>query len=633
MSFPLAPTSGQVFITPGGKKFVWSAVDGWSQQTNNAAKIIAGQSFPLSTTGNDGDYYISAVPYALYGPKAAGAWPLPGTLVVVYADPVFLFPTNPVDGLYISFPVLTSVATSGGTAPYLYSITAGSLPNGLMFTPATGAISGTPIGPAGAYAFTVSVVDGVGSVGSASYSGTVSVISTLALPLSTSLPAITQATPYNASIAATGGVPGYTYSVVTGTLPAGLSLSTTTGVISGQTPNTGAYSFTIQAVDARSIPVTMLYTGSILPLNNLVITPSTMNIQQGLILAVTLVSTGVAPFSWVVSSGALPAGVTLNAITGAVAGTPTGIGPYSFTIQSTDSTGNGASLAYTGTAHSFATLTIYPLAFPVANASVVNQTFSANGGTAPYTWAITSGTLPNGLSLNTTTGVISGTDSPSGGWAFTLRVKDNLGFSTIQPYSGNDAVIPGSQTWIGSPGYTGGGYAPVDTITNFTIPPYNWLTIEAWGSGGGGASGGWQGGVVGDASVCCGNYAAGGSGGAGAQSGGAQGAGGAPSGGNAVNIYGSPGNGHGGAGANGGAGGAMGGQGAAGAFPGGGGGGGGAGGGGGGAYVKSTYIPGALAVGQSVAVDAGGGGNGGYAGSTWQNGGPGAAGKVTITWG
>ena len=638
MSFPSSPTVGQVFVTPGGKTFVWSVSDGWCEQTDNGANIISGPNFPANTIGNNGDYYLGTNPSAIYGPKAAGVWPLPGTLLTPATDPAMIFPTSPVSTLYIGFSILTSVAVSGGTAPYSYAITAGALPAGLNFTSSTGAISGTPTGPAGSYTFTITATDGVGNTVSHTYSGTVNVITALVFP--TTLPTLTQATAYNAPVTASGGVPPYSYSVVSGVLPPGLALGVATGIISGQTPNAVAYSFTVQVVDARGVSTTNAYSGTIQPLNNLVITPAYLNIQQSLAISTTLVSTGVSPFSWTISSGALPSGVSLNATTGLVSGTPTGSGAYNFTVKVTDSTSNTTSLKYTGAANATATLTIYPPSMTVSSGAVISQTFTANGGTSPYTWSIASGSLPNGLSLNTTTGVISGTDNPSGAWAFTLRVVDHVGYSTFQAYSGNDAVVPGSQTWVGSNGFTGPGY-PVDTNSAFTIPPYNWLVIEVWGPGGGGGSAGWQDGINGSTSTCNGVTAVGGGGGIGQQLGGAEGFAGWATGGNAANIAGNPGQGWayglpigGGAGANGGSGGAGGRWGgSAGNFPGGGGGGGAAGDGGGGGYAKSTYVPGALAVGQSIALTAGGGGNGGYAGSTWANGGPGAAGKVTITWG
>jgi uncharacterized protein YhjY with autotransporter beta-barrel domain len=110
--------------------------------------------------------------------------------------------------------------------------------------------------------------------------------------------------------------------------------------------------------------------------------------------------------------------------TGVISGTPTGSGISNFTIQAADSVGNGGSQAYavnTG----IVSLTINPASLPDAIAGRrYSQTVAASGGTAPYTYSITAGALPPGLTLNAATGVISGMPTGLGVDLFTLQARD-----------------------------------------------------------------------------------------------------------------------------------------------------------------------------------------------------------------
>lgn len=64
-----------------------------------------------------------------------------------------------------------------------------------------------------------------------------------------------------------------------------------------------------------------------------------------------------------------------------------------------------------------------------------SETISAQGGTSPYSFAVTSGALPTGTSLNSSSGVISGTPSATGTFSFTITVTDANGYSGSQGFS------------------------------------------------------------------------------------------------------------------------------------------------------------------------------------------------------
>ena len=140
---------------------------------------------------------------------------------------------------------------------------------------------------------------------------------------------------------------------------------------------------------------------------------------------ILLATGGKTPYVWTVDSGTLPDGLTLN-FYGVISGTPTATSTtQTFTAKVTDS----ASPNVTATQSLTITITGGPLAIATTSLPSVlmgtayNQTLAATGGSGTYTWALSSGTLPAGLNLNTSTGVISGTASTA--QTFTVKVTDS----------------------------------------------------------------------------------------------------------------------------------------------------------------------------------------------------------------
>ena len=137
-------------------------------------------------------------------------------------------------------------------------------------------------------------------------------------------------------------------------------------------------------------------------------------------------SGGTSPYSWSVSAGTLPAGLTLNASTGEISGLPTTAGTSSFTVKVTDNAalvGTRALSIVIGTPVSVSTSTL-------AGATVgtsYSATIAATGGTGSYTWALTDGALPAGLSLATGTGRVTGTPTAAGTANFTVTATDGVG--------------------------------------------------------------------------------------------------------------------------------------------------------------------------------------------------------------
>jgi hypothetical protein len=128
--------------------------------------------------------------------------------------------------------------------------------------------------------------------------------------------------------------------------------------------------------------------------------------------------TGTYTFS---ETGTLPAGLSLSTA-GKLSGTPTAAGSFTFTVTATPTTGTGGSRQYT----LLVNLALAPTTLPAASAGdSYSQTITASGGTSPYHFSISSGHLPSGLSLNATTGAISGTPLASGTFRFTVKATDS----------------------------------------------------------------------------------------------------------------------------------------------------------------------------------------------------------------
>jgi hypothetical protein len=331
-----------------------------------------------------------------------------------------------------------TVSESGGTSPYTFAITSGSLPPGLSLNSSTGAITGMPTGPAGNSSVTFQVTDAAKM--SASQAVAVTINAPPALTITTgSLPAGTTGTAYNQTLQATGGVPSYTWAVTTGGLPSGLNLNSATGVISG-TPSgtfTGTTSFTVTATDSQT-PTHATTTANLgITVSAPPLSVTTTSLVGGTIgnayAGQTLQATGgISPYRWAVTAGSLPAGLSLNAATGVISGTPTGtfVGTVNFTVTATDSetptakTAN-ANLSIAISVAPLSVTTSGSLAVGVVSSQYSGATLQATGGITPYSWAVTTGSLPAGLTLNAATGAISGTPTASGTANFTVTVTDS----------------------------------------------------------------------------------------------------------------------------------------------------------------------------------------------------------------
>ena len=254
--------------------------------------------------------------------------------IAVAPPPVPTVATTSLPGGQVGTAYSQSLAATGGTPPYGWTLDAGSLPAGLSLS-SGGAITGTPTS-AGPSTFTVRVTDSLSQT--ATKELTIAVAPPPVPTISTtSLPGGTVGQPYSQSLTATGGTPGYSWTLDAGSLPAGLALSAG-GAITG-TPNTaGSATFTVRVTDSLSQTDTQELTIAVLDV--LTITTTTLpSTTVTLPYSQTVQAAGgTPPYSWSVVAGALPPGLGLNGATGVVSGTSTMAGTFSFTLQVADGT-------------------------------------------------------------------------------------------------------------------------------------------------------------------------------------------------------------------------------------------------------------------------------------------------------
>lgn len=255
------------------------------------------------------------------------------------------------------------------------------------------------------------------------------------LSISTSsLPAGTVGQAYSVTVAGSGGTPPYTW-LVTPSLPTGLTFDATTGAITGSpspgTVGTTSFSFVLQDDAFQSVTKVLAVVVNAAPLAIATASLPTGTVNQ-IYPGTTLVATGGdPPYVWFVNP-ALPNGLVLNVLSpGTISGVPlagsNGTTSHTFTV--TDST-LPLHQAISTTLSLTITLTVTPVTIATVslpNGKVgqpYNFTLQGLGGTLPYSWS-TNPALPQGLTLNASTGAIAGTPTGTSNAPINITVRDS----------------------------------------------------------------------------------------------------------------------------------------------------------------------------------------------------------------
>jgi uncharacterized repeat protein (TIGR03803 family) len=379
-------------------------------------------------------------------------------------------------------------AASGGKEPYTWSVVGGGLPPGLNLDGPTGIFSGTPK-QFGSYSFTVQAKDSSPTPEIVTAQLTMTVNNGLAIN-PTSLPQAVINKSYSQTITVTGGLPPYTETISAGALPDGLTLNAANGTIAGTPTKVGTFNFTFSVADAENPKgsSTQSYTVKVVA-SLLTIDAATLG-QAGAGNAFSQVfaaTGGVTPYTWTVASGTLPKGLTLSSA-GVLSGTPQQYGPGSpFTIQVSDAETPAQTAAASFTLPVQNTLTITTTTMPTAIVGVkYSAAVAATGGIPPYTWAAGANLSSLGLSIDPSTGVISGIPLVAATFQGGVAVADSEGTPAqdsadiILPVaSANDAVSSTTLTTSSATGAVGEQLTFTATVSVSGGTPTGIITFAA----------------------------------------------------------------------------------------------------------------------------------------------------------
>jgi hypothetical protein len=327
-----------------------------------------------------------------------------------------------------------------GCVPYVSFSAVGAVPPGLTFS-SSGLISGTP-SQAGGWTFWVSMQDVPASSGGVSWCAdsksterqfSIAILQGLNILQNALNPKVaTTNAPYTFQLTAEGGG-SHAWSVISGALPAGLTLNGSNGVVSGTPTAIGDYTFKIQVTDGSQ---TDAETYTLAVVDPLKISKAPTGAEVGVLFEFTPNATGGRPgYTWSLE-GTLPAGLAFDAATGAIGGKPTVAGSYLLKLVITDTLG----LTQTSEVNLVVAPKLVITKRPLKAAKVgtaYKARFLARGGVAPRTWNLLGGRpgfLPRGLKLNRKTGEISGTPTKAGTYYLRMQVVDKLGAKMAAPY-------------------------------------------------------------------------------------------------------------------------------------------------------------------------------------------------------
>jgi DUF971 family protein len=450
----------------GTAQFTWAvkdittpAVTAPANQTNNQGATVSGVTVTATDADNDTlTFGASSLPPGLSIDSTTGV--ISGTLtstsagnftvtvtasdgfntgsatfqwtVVNPAAPVVTPPANQTndEGDTVSGVTVTATGGNGGTLTF----GATNLPPGLSINPTTGAITGTLTGQsAGSYTVQVTASDGT-NTGSAQFTWMVKDVTTPVVTAPANQTNNTGDTVSGVTVTATDA-DGDTLTFGASGLPAGLSINSTTGVISGTltTASAGIFTVTVTASDGFNTGSATFQWTVTNPAAPVVTAPSDQTNNEGdTVNGVTVTATGGNGGTLTFGATRLPPGLSINATTGAITGTLTGQSAGSYTVEVTASDGTNTGFAEFHWAVADVTTPVVTAPADQTNnegATVTGVTVTATDADGDtLTFGATG--LPAGLSINSTTGAITGTLAAGSAGNYTVTVTASDGFNT-----------------------------------------------------------------------------------------------------------------------------------------------------------------------------------------------------------
>ncbi|MFQ6082725.1 MAG: Ig domain-containing protein [Candidatus Aminicenantia bacterium] len=222
---------------------------------------------------------------------------------------------------------------------------------------------------------------------------------------------------------ASGGKTPYTWDLASGSLPTGLKLDKSKGILSGIPTTNGSFTFNIEVIDNEKKNYIEEYTIKIKDFN--ITTYDFLYYCPGEPINYQLETCGgTPPLIWTKKSGSLPSGIGVTS-DGRIAGNSSATGTFTFTVSVQDNAGKTAEKEFTLTSTSgVSILSTSPLPQGSTSTSYPAFQLKACGGFLPYSWSNPDGKLPKGLNLSSS-GLISGTPTSSGIYDFKVVVKDS----------------------------------------------------------------------------------------------------------------------------------------------------------------------------------------------------------------